>query len=413
MATSTQHESFHRGDIMRPLSLLYCSCVMLGLCAGFASGQGGRVVPSSPHSQTSLNVRDFGAVGDGMHDDAPAILAAVTHAINGNIRIVEFPPTTAEYLIGTPLVLPSHPGGWIKLNLDGPLSLQATLTLGAFYLVYGNNPDSQQQFAQGPEVTIFVPPQVNPAIHVIGNDVKLENLDLYFVGGTGGGDGILIDTVAVITAENVSMNSGRTGANVHIIGDGFTYLFEKGVYINESGPNFVIDGSPQCATTGYLTMRDVTLAGQGIQLNVACGVAINYAFENILYEAYKDSFLTINGAGPSINTAVFGLYFKNIQLSDPVGTPAPPLITNNNLWTSGIQIFNCWAFSSEVTGDTINDLEIWSGVVVPVGQATNYVFHGPTGVVSTMPTEATASSLAPTAPIRPPSVKEFLAKPPQ
>ena len=391
------------------------SILMLGPCAGFARGQEirpFRSVPISDPPTMYLNVRNYGAVGDGVHDDGPAILAAVTAAANGNIKIVEFPATTASYLIAAPLQLPNHPNGWIRLNLDGPLRLGATLSIADAYVIYGNNPNSGVQFSENSQVLIDVNPPVNPAIHVIGSDVRLENLEIWF-GGGGTGEGIQVDNVCCFTAENVGVagQSGRDGVSVHIIGDGFSYLFEKGIYINEAtAPNFVIDGTSECNTIGFLTMRDVSLAGHGIQLNLPCGQAANYHFENILFESFQDPFLTINGT--TMYTAVFGLHFDNILLADPVG-PIAPFITNNNAFTQDVQIINCWGNSVEMTGTPILDLEIWTGVDVSVGQPSNYVYHGPSGVVSTMPTGADISRRAITAPIRPPSVKGFLPGAPQ
>jgi hypothetical protein len=198
--------------------------------------------------------------------------------------------------------------------------------------------------------------------------------------------------------------------DVHITGDGFGFLIEKGVYSGGStAPTFVFEGSPLCNEVGAVTMRDLALAGHGIQINVTCGIANHYSFENILTEALKDSFLTINAG---VNTPVQAIYFKDILLADP--DPPLPLVTNHGQATAGMEIYNSWQPGApEVTGDTISDLEIWSAIDVPVGQTTSYVFHGPSGIVSTMPVGTPSSSVVRTGSNRPLSIKEFLARTPQ
>lgn len=395
------------------LLIVLSSFAMLASCAGFTSGQ---TKPASPPSaptapstssqaQTYVNIRDYGAVGDGVHDDTPAILAAVNAAMQLGINIVEFPPTNPYYEIGTPLVLPRPTTSWMKLNLDASLNLNATMTIGGFYSIFGSNPFLQNSMSQDAQATIIVDPSLSPAIHIVGNDVKLENLFLYFHFG-GDGDGILTDGVCCITVSNVSVSrTAGSGADVHIRGMGFDYIFEKGVYTADgTGPSFLIESPTNGNSTGFLAMRDVVLVGHGLQFSTD-GPMTNYLFENILYESFQDSFLTINGTNHPY-TPVYGLYLNNIIMADPVGTPAP-MITNNNAQTSGVQIFNSPIYSTAVSGDPIQDLEIWSGVDVAVGQATNYVLHEPSGIVSTMPTGTPASAHSHANSIHPFSVKQF------
>ena len=390
-----------------------CCCLLLESCAGPAKGQ---TAPTSaqghtlaPPVKTYVNILDYGAVGDDKHDDSPAILAAVEAAMKGNIRTIEFPPTTVGYLIGTPLVLPNT-NGWMKLNLDSPLYLGATLTVTSFYLIYGNNPltNVAPQFSPDLEVPIFAEPGVNPAINVSGCSIKLENLAVGFNAG-GDGDGIFVGNSCYVTLENVSVGGqgGRNGVDVHITGDGFGFLIEKGVYSGGSTtPTFVFEGSPLCNEVGAVTMRDLALAGHGIQINVTCGIANHYSFENILTEALQDSFLTINAAA---NTPVLAIYFKDILLADP--DPPLPLVMNHGQATAGMEIYNSWQPGTpEVAGNPISDLEIWSAIDVPVGQSTGYVFHGPSGIVSTMPVGTASSNRVRASSDSPLSIKEFLKR---
>lgn len=53
----------------------------------------------------SVNVKSFGAVGDGATDDATAINAAVDFARNNGRRVVYFPDTENGYAVGSPIIL--------------------------------------------------------------------------------------------------------------------------------------------------------------------------------------------------------------------------------------------------------------------------------------------------------------------
>jgi hypothetical protein len=335
-----------------------------------------------------VSIRDYGAIGDGVHDDSPAILAAVNAAFQAGINTVEFPPTTSYYRIGSPLVLPRPPISWMKLNLDGPLDLDATVTLGGFYSIHGNGSFLQGTFSQGAQEAVIVEPSVNPAFNVVGNAENFSDLLFYFHLG-GDGDGILLSGVCCITATNVSVTkTAGAGADVHITGGGFNYLFEKGVYgADGTGPSFEIDSPADGSGTGFLAMRDVTLYGNGITLNVGAQMS-NFLFENILFESFQNAFLTINGTQqppPNSSSYVYNTRLDNIIMADPVSNPAPPLITNNNAATAGIQVYNSTIYSTAASGSPIQDFEIWNGRNISVGQASGYVVHEPSGVISTIP----------------------------
>lgn len=64
-----------------------------------------------------VNVRDFGAVGDGVHDDTAAIQAAVNSS-QGE-RAVYFTRTLNQYVISGSLIVPSH----VRMIIDGDIYL--------------------------------------------------------------------------------------------------------------------------------------------------------------------------------------------------------------------------------------------------------------------------------------------------
>ncbi|MBR6569670.1 MAG: glycoside hydrolase family 28 protein, partial [Clostridia bacterium] len=107
----------------------------------------------------SLNVRRFGAVGDGVHDDTPAIQAAINCCPpGGRVRI-----PAGDYLV-TPLFLKSHitieiqQGATLRLCTDRsrfPILPGVTFTDGDDYLLgtwEGNPLDAYASFITGIEV---------------------------------------------------------------------------------------------------------------------------------------------------------------------------------------------------------------------------------------------------------------------
>ena len=73
----------------------------------FASTTGSALRSMPNRLDDVYNVKDFGAVGNGIHDDVPNIQAAIAASANGGI--VFFPP--GVYRIGSQLVLPNDQAG--------------------------------------------------------------------------------------------------------------------------------------------------------------------------------------------------------------------------------------------------------------------------------------------------------------
>lgn len=351
-----------------------------------------------------VDVLDYGAHGDGIHDDTPAILAAVQAASQGPPSDVYFPPTNAGYLIGTPLVLPNL-GHWVTLYLDGMLKIAAPITVPSFYSFYGNggdegNPEFTQEATAELEV---INPSLDPVIHVTSgsSSIRLENLDINRSGGTG--DAILIDgSSCCVALKDVSVTGD--GVSLHIEG-GFGYVIDGGVYSGRgSFPSVLYEMDPtRCTSTGIFEMRDAVLLGNGVSLNLMCANAASFTFKRVLQEDATGSFLTINEANW---VYLWGTSINDIQIAESAGPPYPPLVTNyvgEGSTTSGMQIFNSWggpgALPSIVAGDPIQDLEVWSPSNTAVGQDSGYVFHSPDGIVSTMPAQSpTAATISQTNP---------------
>ncbi len=83
------------------------------------------------HLAATVNVRDFGAIGDGVTDDSAAFQAAIT-AAQARSAVVTVPASATPYLIGASLVLDGvallgdGPGSMLKLGLASGFALQLT-----------------------------------------------------------------------------------------------------------------------------------------------------------------------------------------------------------------------------------------------------------------------------------------------
>src|SRR3954465_5420965 len=76
-----------------------------------------------PQPKLIINVKDFGAHGDGVHDDYSAIMSAINSA--NSLRVIYFP--AGNYLIQTTLSLPGN----VVLRGEGKATnLQFNLTKG-------------------------------------------------------------------------------------------------------------------------------------------------------------------------------------------------------------------------------------------------------------------------------------------
>jgi hypothetical protein len=70
---------------------------------------GGSVVRAAQaRAAEVINVKDFGAVGDGVTNDRAAINAAITAANSGNIKTVYFPASANAYMVGSSIALASN-----------------------------------------------------------------------------------------------------------------------------------------------------------------------------------------------------------------------------------------------------------------------------------------------------------------
>lgn len=311
-----------------------------------------------------ISVLDTGAKGDGATDDSAAILRAVRRAIergNKGGNVVYFPPGH-RFNVGSPLELP-EPTSRIMLFFDASLVINATVTIHGMYNLHGNSSGAKVAFSSDNLAAFEVGWRVSPVIHIQGTGTRLENLSIGYLHGSA--DGIVIDRSAKVTLKNVWVGvdqNDKTGIPLKITG-GFGYEIEDGGYSaawESKGPSIQInEDSAACNYTGIIRMRNIFLGGHGIVINQRCGGVNSLSFEDILYEAARDPFLTIFSLGGS---GVWGLDLRGVNFADSQ-SPAPPMIAVHSpkrSRVSRISIINCSTDGSKmVDGDPVGQLNIW------------------------------------------------------
>jgi hypothetical protein len=341
-----------------------------------------------------VDVNDFGAKGycASGTDDTPGIFRAAQHAtalLNGNT--VYLPPTEGGcYVIATPLILPIATR-WTTMYLDSALVLLAPIIMNNYWILHGNTGNDPASFSQNHETFLntFLPGNEAP-IQIHGKwAVRLEYLRIS--SPYQNEDGILIDeSSGEITLEHVAVSLYPTnlgGAALHIKGGGIINII-GGEYDNPAvspGPSIEIEGDPnECSLMGEIYMDHTVLGSHGVRIDMhdGCGVFAQFEADDVLYEDGSGPFLQTVGTGGSL---VAGVTLRNLSISDATAN-STALSNTGQAWN--FQVFNYIGGNNQAVtqGDTIQDLEIWSLGSEPVGQASQYVYHGMNGIVSTMPT---------------------------
>jgi len=350
-----------------------------------------------------VNVRDFGAKGDGKTDDSSSIVQAILHAENlgqGGGNVVYFPPAPGGgYLFDGRL--PSLTNNIkIMLYLDSRLLLMGTLQPKKGYVIHGNSSGQIDAFSTDKLAGIAVGPRATPAVWIHNQaGVRLENLEVQYVNY--GSDGIVIDgSSAKIDLNNVwvNMHGDATSGTPLLVKGGFGYTIEGGGYASPASSTsasiqFSDDGV--CDYIGIFRVRHTFLGGHGIALSSGCAGMNSLSFEDLLYEAASGPFLTMNS---NSSLGIWGVTIRDVNMADSQGDPKPPLIDAHHLGGGirGVQVINSTTDGVQLTtGDPISDLEVWSAdprAGYKLSQSTGYVLHTPSAIYNAMPTYQLATT---------------------
>lgn len=313
------------------------------------NGSGGDV---SLVGMSCVNVKSFGAKGDGVTDDTAAINAAIT-SIGAGSKALYLPEGT--YIISSTLILPKD-----NFVLFGA-GRGASVLMGAVSFTTG---DMLQLQSGGDYVTLrdfsitmksSTARTSGASININGsNDVIIKNIAIFFpyigISVSGGASKIYISDVDVKVATALTTSANSAGILVNNGGTGDTYI----------GPNVNIESASgagraqfgiRIQSTGYVSMDAVacTAAATGLQVDPGAGVTVLNIF------ATRCLFDTCNSIGALLSAATATSTIRQVRFTDCwfSGTVAGPGLQSSG--TAGgviddVAFVNCRFLSNNTHG---------------------------------------------------------------
>lgn len=285
-----------------------------------------------------FNIKDFGAIGDGVADDAPAINAAMAQAAISasspaqDFGAIAFAPR-GTYQLGSPLIIPNGVG----IRGAGPSAtvFRAAPHYTASSLIQNQNQDGTQEFAfleslqvDGGRglgancstavvdlVSLFINSYVRDVIVLNGSNVGLRfaatnGMGPIFIENVwvvnNGGDNVLVEETpgnsqAAVGLCFVNLTSEHQGSNssaIHLRGHGgLSQTHFINVHIEQgtaaTGRTAItLDGAPHTLIDGAQILADVTTVSGGILItnNIAnVGIQINGVYNpNLINPIIRD-----------------------------------------------------------------------------------------------------------------------------
>jgi hypothetical protein len=113
--------------------------LILGTAGGFVGSAGAQ--SNKPKSvEARLDVRQFGAVGDGVHDNTNAFQQAIEYACNNKMQLV-IPGTLRSYLISDSLLIPHGKHDWAITGEAGRVTITQTVDNKPIFLFSSHGHD--------------------------------------------------------------------------------------------------------------------------------------------------------------------------------------------------------------------------------------------------------------------------------
>jgi Pectate lyase superfamily protein len=212
------------------------------------------------HLATLVNVRDFGAMGDGATDDAAAFQAAIATALTSSSSVY-VPASPTAYLLGAALML----DGVALVGEGSGSTLKLALPSGPALQLMGSGPRLSALRLLGPGVT--APPSV-PA------DVDLSGVSLDAITVLSGTETAIVHNVEVVACRKGLVIKGGVAAVV-----GCRFAFNRtGMELGAGaeGSVFLSQNQFHACTSGVLAdgaaaFQQLALRGGALS---ACGLAI-------------------------------------------------------------------------------------------------------------------------------------------
>lgn len=262
--------------------------------------------------ESVVDVRTFGAKGNGVADDTTAVQSAINSLGDKGGTVL----LKGNFVIGN-LTFASVRSKWLVLSLEGSMKLKTTLNLPSLVALVGKGGGTPVQFQNMPSATLIPPPGNVPTIKRtgIGGYGYIANISIH----SPAGPGILLQNGALAYLENI----GIIGASPIVI-DGFFWVWIKNSSILSTLPG---DASIYVTTTpglsfqsGIVYIQDLVIAGAGIKVAAKTPVNGQGAMEirNVTYETGRNAFLTLDGR----NGAVSHIQIGTVGIADPVSVPS-------------------------------------------------------------------------------------------
>ncbi|MBC3889982.1 hypothetical protein GH810_16910 [Acetobacterium paludosum] len=250
------------------------------------------VPPTVTESGQQINVKDYGAKGDGVTDDTTAIQKAIDYAGTNNVTVL-IPESEKSYLLTNQLSLKNntHISGYGATLFMAP---QANIIKNILY----SDPDNYIS-----------------NISISGLTLKSQNTitgtDYYANSMVSNVQGMFLQGISNLTIKDVSMDNMYVGLKM---GSQSNELRNKGVQIS----NLKIDdsGMPiQIAGTNDLTMIDSVLNSSDggtkwLHSAYIRGNNSNFSFKNVAFNNASGGGITVGG-DPRYETAPENMTFEN------------------------------------------------------------------------------------------------------
>jgi hypothetical protein len=285
-----------------------------------------------------INVKDYGAVGNGTTDDSNAIQSAITAAPDGSI--VLFPAPTVAYRITKQILVNK------RLTLEGG-KCKIKMTAGNGFSLFAENIVMRGFNFTGSRINWD-----HCAINIFMSQVKVEDIEVEHCSHAVRVLGGVWHTLSRIRAKNIVYGVLEVGNTVGAVVEDFRYDTDVanypapvyGVYYWGEGANF--------------SDLDFIHAGKALWIESTANRSVNWTFFNSCSFDTSDYGCIIQGN--AVGRTVDGLMF-------------------DQCWFASHKIAGVWIEGAKVNGITMDGCHIINNQkegVILVGAATNIDFNG-------------------------------------
>ena len=298
LASSVRGAVAARSSVKKPWMLALAALAMSAAAPAFAANWWDGMQSVQIGQNAKINVRSFGALGDGVHDDTAAFQAAINSlpADGGTVNV-----PAGHYMINATkaIYLRSH----TRILMDSNATLEVIPTTSSHYWIFkvfnvnnvrivGGNLVGDRINHKGTTGEWGFGIDIQNAQHVVVKDVKLSNFwgDGIWIGATGTGSTAKLSDYVAIT-NVVSSNNRRQGLSIgpatHVYISGSTFKDtngtlpqagldiepqDQGVASTVRLENNIFSGNRGNGIELHYNIKDITITGNSMLDNRGFGV---------------------------------------------------------------------------------------------------------------------------------------------